>query len=94
MPHTPVKTKLLDELVHLVVKHCNKNVKIWKGAFNNAPDERNGLKFYTDDTSFYVVAPSNNACSIRILGTTSNDHISYEVMPDSDISGLTPVIID
>lgn len=83
-----------EEFVHLIVKHYNKNVTIVKGVYNNAPDERNEYKFYMDDASFYIITPSANSCSIRVLGATSNNHISYEVMSDTSITGLTPLSIN
>ena len=81
-----------EEFVHLIIRHANKNITIEKGIYNTSPDDRIGYKFYTDDTYLYILSGSN-ACSIRLVGTTSDEIIIYETMSDTNVSGLTQIII-
>ena len=81
-----------EDFIHLIIKHANKNITIEKGIYNKAADDRIGYKFYTDDTYLYILTGSN-ACSIRLVGTTSEESLIYETMSDTDVSGLTQIII-
>lgn len=81
-----------EDFIHLIIKHANKNITIEKGIYNKATDDRIGYKFYTDDTYLYILSGSN-ACSIRLVGTTSEESLSFEMMSDTNVSGLTQIII-
>lgn len=81
-----------EDFIHLIIKHANKKITIEKGIYNVAADDRIGYKFYTDDTYLYILSGSN-ACSIRLVETTSDESIIYETMSDTNVSGLTQIII-